>query len=266
MTLFAAHRGGAALWPENSLLAFKNALALGSPLVELDVHATADGDAAVIHDPTLDRTSNGSGPVRAKTADELRRVRLKAPAGGGLTDEGVPMLRDVLTIAAPTPVAVLVEIKTPGQAVTFERRDAGVSSVPGARYPGLERRVLDDLRETRMTERAMVMAFNPAVIAEVRTLAPSMRTVLLMDRQARDAGLAGDAVVAQATRAGVSFIGIHHSLCDAAVVTAARRAGLGIGVFTVNDENAMRRLVELGVDVIISDRPDLVARVERGAR
>src|SRR5262249_45181554 len=150
--------------------------------------------------------------------------------------------------------AVLVEIKAPGPAVTFEGGDAGGRAGPGAPYPRPEGRGLDDLRETRPTERARGMAFNPAAIAGGRPVAPSARTVLLMDRQARDAGLAGDAVVDQAIRAGVNFIGIHQSLCDATVVTAAHRAGLGIGVFTVNDESTMRRLVELGVDVIISDR------------
>ena len=264
MTLFAAHRGGAALWPENSLLAFRNALALGSSLLELDVHATADGNAAVIHDATLDRTTNASGPVAGRTAAELQQARLKAP-GGGLTDEGVPMLRDVLALAAPTSAAMLVEIKTPGPAVTFERRGDAVSVVPGARYPGLERRVLEDLTVTGMTERAMVMAFNPDVIAEVRALGRSTRTVLLVDRQAKDAGLGSEAVVGLATGAGVNFLGIHQSLCDATLVMAAHVAGLGVGVFTVNEESAMRRLVELGVDVVISDRPDLVQRMERGA-
>src|ERR671934_1614947 len=103
-TRFAAHRGGAALWPENSLLAFRNALAMGAPLLELDVHLTSDGNAAVIHDSTLDRTTNGSGPVAARTAEELRRVRIKA-RDGALVDEGVPMLADVLALAAPTPAA-----------------------------------------------------------------------------------------------------------------------------------------------------------------
>jgi glycerophosphoryl diester phosphodiesterase len=256
-TRFAAHRGGAALWPENSALAFRNALAMGAPLLELDVHATVDGDAAVIHDPTLDRTTNASGPVAQRTADELRRVRLKS-RDGALVDEGVPMLRDVLALAAPTPGAVLVEIKTPGPAVGFE----GSCLVPGPRYPVLERRVLDELAQAEMADRAMVMAFNPAVLAQIRKMAPAQRTVLLVDRQAREAGVPGDAVVRWATEAGASFLGVHHALCDASLVTAAHRAGLGIGVFTVNDEATMRRLVGLGVDVIISDEPALVAKME----
>ena len=71
--------------------------------------------------------------------------------------------------------------------------------------------------------------------------------------------------VAWASGAGASFLGLHHTLCDASVVAAARAAGVALGVFTVNDEAAMRRLAEMGVDVIISDRADLVARLEAGA-
>jgi glycerophosphoryl diester phosphodiesterase len=257
-TRFAAHRGGAALWPENSLLAFRNALAMGAPLLELDVHLTSDGNAAVIHDSTLDRTTNGSGPVAARTAEELRRVRIKA-RDGALVDEGVPMLADVLALAAPTPAAVLVEVKTPGPAVTI----GPDGLAPGPRYPGLERRVIDELTRARMAERAMVMAFNPGVLAEVRAIAPAQRTVLLVDRHAGQAQIPPDAIVLWGTEIGASFLGVHHSLCNAALVSGARRAGLGIGVFTVNDESTMRKLLDLGVDVIISDRPDLVAKAQQ---
>src|SRR5438876_11696831 len=79
MTRLAAHRGGARLWPENSLRAFRESLALGADLVELDVHLTADGALAVIHDATLRRTTDRLGRVGAGTAAELRRARLRGP-------------------------------------------------------------------------------------------------------------------------------------------------------------------------------------------
>src|SRR5207247_750993 len=90
-TRLAAHRGGAALWPENSLRAFRESLALGADLVELDVHLTTDGALAVIHDATLRRTTDRRGRVRTRTAAELRRARLRGP-DGRLTAEHVPML------------------------------------------------------------------------------------------------------------------------------------------------------------------------------
>src|SRR5919108_1490403 len=79
VTRLAAHRGGARLWPENSLRAVRESLALGADLVELDVHLTADGAPAVIHDATLRRTTDRRGRVRTQTVAELRRARLRGP-------------------------------------------------------------------------------------------------------------------------------------------------------------------------------------------
>jgi glycerophosphoryl diester phosphodiesterase len=261
-TRYVAHRGGAAQWPENSLSAFRNAIALGARILELDVHLTADGRVAVIHDPTLDRTSNGHGAVAQCTAADLARARLRAP-DGALTDDPVPTLDDVLTLAAPAGVALLVEIKTPGPAVRYERQGDRVIAVPGPRYEGLERKVLDLLTATAVDARSFVMAFNPAVLAEVRALAPNQATTLLVDRRhVEQSGAAPVETVAWAAEAHASFLGVHHSLCDADVVTAAHQVGIAVGVFTVNDEPTMRRLAALGVDVIISDRADLVARLQ----
>jgi glycerophosphoryl diester phosphodiesterase len=261
VTRYVVHRGGAALWPENTLLAFRNAIALGVQTLELDVHGTADGDVAVIHDPTVDRTTNGVGAVGRLTVGELRTLRVKTREGQ-LTEEWVPTLGEVLALAAPAGVALLVEIKTPGAAVVYERVGV-VKATPGARYEGLEARVLARLRDADVAERSIIMAFNPAVIAEVRALAPGQMTALLVDREHIEGVRASSTEpVEWAARAGASFLGIHYSVCDASTVAAARAAGLALGVYTVNDEADVRRLAALGVDVIITDRADLVATLQ----
>ncbi len=258
---FVLHRGGAALWPENSLLAFRSAIGLGATHLELDVHGTVDGGIAVIHDAVLDRITDARGPVGDRTVAELRRVRLRGP-DGRLTDEWVPALDEVLALAAPAGVALLVEIKTPGPAVSYERADTRFRPVPGPRYEGLERRVVQALAGAGMDGRALVMAFNPAILADVRTLAPAQPTALLVDRHhVVTAGAPASEAVVWAREAGANFLGLHHTLCDAEVVGAARAASITLGVFTVNDEAEMRRLAGLGVDVIISDRADLVKRL-----
>jgi glycerophosphoryl diester phosphodiesterase len=264
-TRYVAHRGGASQWPENSLTAFRNAIALGARILELDVHLTADARVAVIHDPTLDRTTSGTGSVAACTGADLARARLRGP-DGALTDDHVPTLDEVLALAGPSGVALLVEVKTPGPAVNYEARGDRVTAVPGPRYEGLERRVLDLLHAAGMAERTFVMAFNPAVLTEVRALAPTQPTTLLVDRHhVEQSGARPLDTVAWAREARASFLGLHYSLCDAAVVEAAHRATIAVGVFTVNDEATVRRLAGLGVDVIISDRADLVARLQAEA-
>jgi glycerophosphoryl diester phosphodiesterase len=255
----AAHRGGAALWPENSLLAFRESLALGADLVELDVHLTADGALAVIHDATLRRTTDRRGRVRSRTASELRRARLRGP-DRRLTGEHMPMLEEALTIVAAARAGVLVEVKVPG-------RGSGVRYFPrarirpGRRYHGLEERVIAALSDAKLLDRANVMSFNPAVIERARTLAPSLRTTLLVSRaHVRLARARPADTVAWALRYGATDVGLKHSLVDSTVMAAARAAGVRVGAWTVNDEPEMRRLIALGVDVLTSDRPDLALR------
>jgi glycerophosphoryl diester phosphodiesterase len=257
MPQFVAHRGGAARWPENSLTAFRGAIANGARILELDVHLTADGQVAVIHDPTLDRTSSGSGPLARCTAADLRRARLRG-TDGALTDDYVPTLDEVLAVVVPAGVGLLVEIKTPGRAVAFERRGDRVERIPGARYEGLEKKVLEALTGAGCADRCVVMAFNPAVVTEVKKLAPSQPTTLLVDRHAADAGVRPADAVEWARAAGANFLGLHYSLCDKPLVDAAHGAGIAVGVFTVNDIVTRDRLVAAGVDVIITDRPELI--------
>ena len=256
-TRVAAHRGGAALWPENSLYAFRRALALGVAFVELDVHLARDGGMVVIHDRTLDRTTEGTGPVGDRTTEALSRLRLRDPAGA-LTEERVPMLDDVLALLIPSSVSLLLEVKGPGQSVYYERVDARLHPIGGPRYEGLEERVLERIRVSGMSERATVMAFNPDVITRVRALAPATRTTLLVGRSHLDGpGASVEEALDVAQALGVTDVGLEHALVDASVVTATHRRGLVLGVWTVDDGAEIRRYADLGIDIVTTDRPDL---------
>jgi glycerophosphoryl diester phosphodiesterase len=265
MTRVAAHRGGALLWPENSLHAFRQALALGCDFLELDVHLTADGEVAVIHDATLDRTSEGAGAVVAARAAALRRLRLRG-LDGGLTDEHVPLLEEVLALVAPTPAALLVEVKGPGLEVRYGRAGGRATAAPGERYEGLEDKVIAALGRAGFLERATVMAFNPDVLTRVRARLPRQRTTLLVDADhVAQAGARPEETIDWALAVGATDIGLEHTLASETVVRTARAADVLLSVWTVNDEPAMRRLAALGVDVLTSDRPDLALRVLRRA-
>jgi glycerophosphoryl diester phosphodiesterase len=251
VTRIAAHRGGAALWPENSLLAFQSAIALGCDLLELDVHLTRDRNVAVIHDATLERTTNGTGPVASLTATELGRLRLRGP-DKQLTAEPVPMLDDViaLAVAAPTPVGLLVEVK---------------ESATGVSYDGIEELILTALTSARLQDRATIMAFERGVITRVRALAPRMPTSFLVDRDAvAKAGARPEQTVDWATALGASDLGLQYSLADQRVIARAREARIALGVWTVNDAASIRAMLDLGVDIVTSDRPDLARRLARG--
>ncbi len=263
-TLFAAHRGGSRVWAENSLTAFRNALALGAPLLELDVHLTRDGRLAVIHDAAVTRTTDGTGPVSDLTMTELSALHLKGP-DGRLTDDVVAELDDVLALVAPTRAGLLVEVKGPAVAVHYERRGDTVRAIEGPRYEGLEEGLLGTLHRRGMSERAAIIAFNPGVLRRVHELAPPQRTTLLVAQgHVAMAGAAPADVVGWAVAAGAVDVGLQHTLADEDVVRRAHGAGLSIGVWVVDDEAGMRRFAALGVDAITTDRPDVARRVLGG--
>jgi glycerophosphoryl diester phosphodiesterase len=241
-SLIAAHRGGALLWPENSLLAFRNAIGLGADCLELDVHLARDGHVVVIHDPTLDRTTTGTGPVSKRTLAELKALRLKDRAGE-VTEEAIPTLDQVAALVAASRRRMLLEIK-----VDTERR----------RYPGIEERVVAILDRHGMSAAAVVMAFERETWRRMRELRPDIVAgALYSPGTLRSLGSTLPREIEALREAGVGVVGLHQDLVDASAVAAARSAGLTLGVWTVNAPDALRRFLDLGVAVVITDRPDL---------
>jgi glycerophosphoryl diester phosphodiesterase len=245
-TRVAAHRGGAGLWPENSLLAFRQALALGVDALEFDLHMTADGEVVVLHDPTLERTTTGAGRVRDLKLADLAGARLKA-RDGTVTDELIPTFAQVLDLASKGSAELLPEIK-----VDANRQ----------RYDGIEEKVLALVRARGLSARTTIQAFQPETIRRLRELEPKARTMLLVARGdvERDRARPAEAV-RRARDLGATDLGMNHRLIDADVMAAARADGIRVSAWTVNDEADIRRMIDLGVDVVMSDRPDLAKRL-----
>jgi glycerophosphoryl diester phosphodiesterase len=240
----AAHRGGARLWPENSLTAFRGAVGLGVDLVEMDVHQTRDGEVVVIHDPTLDRTTTGHGVVHDFSWAELGAITIR-----GTADERLPRLAEVLALLRPTSVGLLLEIK---------------SAPGGGRYPGIEERVLALVRDAEMTGRTRVMAFDWAILERLRMLSPSVRLTGLLAQQGSERLGGVSSVAARLRTLGANDLGIERTLLSAEAIRAAHQAGLTIGVWTVNDGEELRRALAGGVDYVTTDQPDVALRLRAG--
>lgn len=246
-TLFAAHRGGALLWPENSLLAFRNAAEqLGADFLEFDVHLSKGGEVVVIHDPTLDRTTSGRGPVRERTLQELRALQLRDRAGA-ITEERLPSLDEVVALAVRTGRRMLLEIKVDDRA---------------KRYPGIEEKVLEVLDRHRAAGATVLMSFERDTWKRIRAIRPDVRVCALYSKRTiGDLGSTFRAELRTAKAAGVAFMGLHQDLVDEQTVDLVREAGLSMSAWTLNDEAGIRRVVKLGVDIVITDRPDIAKRV-----
>ena len=244
-TLIGAHRGGAGLWPENSLTAFQNAVKLPIDLVEFDVHRSSDGVLVVIHDPTLDRTTNGSGPVFTRTAAELCALKVK----NGTVD-AIPLLDQLIAVVKPTPVNLRLELK--------RRAD-------GERYLGLERQVVERICDAGMLERTIFTSFDWGMLVTVRDLVTSMGLVALVrPPAAATAELLADAC-REAMAMGLPEIGPPMSQVTAEKLEVARAHDLRCGAYAVNSREQIRAAFDMNLTAFTTDRPDWAIE-ERDAR
>ncbi|SDL10554.1 glycerophosphodiester phosphodiesterase [Tessaracoccus oleiagri] len=233
MTKIWAHRGASAYAPENTLPAFELAIAQGADGVELDVQRTADGHLVVVHDETVDRTSDGTGRVVDLTVAELRRLDF----GDGAR---IPLLDEVLRLCAPTGMVVNVELKT-----SIEL------------YPGIEQEARDVVEAAGMGERVVFSSFNHYTLAGLRgQVAPERLGLLFAD------GIHEPWEYARRFGAGALHPGLH-LLQLPGYVERAHEAGLLVHVWTVNDPGHMALVAAAGVDAVITNHPDAAAAALR---
>jgi glycerophosphoryl diester phosphodiesterase len=235
--MIVGQRGAPAYAPENTLASFEKARALGVDMVEFDVHLTADGRCVVIHDETVDRTTDGSGQVGAKTFAELREL----DAGDG---QRIPALDEVLEWAHDVGMPLSVELKHPNVCTASP-------------YSGLEERVLDLLRHHDILEDCFVHSYHHAAARRMKELAPGVTTAISCDY----ADFVDVAAVARAALAD----GIHlewRSLSPEAVAQA-HAAGIHIlgGGIPEGRDDIIRALIRHGVDMIDDDAPDHLREV-----
>ncbi len=222
------HRGCAGLEPENTLLGFRRAIALGVDFIELDIRLTKDRQLVVIHDGTLDRTTNMKGLVSDYTYLELK----KADAG---KKENLPLLFDVFSLVENSAVKIQVELKEPGMAELL------TAAVAGA----------------HMTEKVHVISFWHRELVKVKKLNCLLQAgVLTVSNPAGVQNLFKDTLA--------DFISIVHDMADQVLVEEVHRINKKIYVWgKIDSRQKVDRLTALGVDGIASDYPDLVvARLE----
>jgi glycerophosphoryl diester phosphodiesterase len=219
MTWNIGHRGAAGLEPENTLRSFQRAAGEGADALELDLRITRDRQLVVLHDPTVDRTTDGRGPVHKKTLAELQDL------DGGM-GERVPTLTEVMEATA---LPIHAELK-----------------VVEAAEP-LVRLIL----ETEATERLTPISFHAEALRRVKRAGPNLPIF---------SGAPPDAAQ-RVLSVGASLVSLEAAHLSVEAVERCRRAGLKITTWTVNGLEQMRRAMELEVDGIVTDHPDLLAGI-----
>ncbi len=254
-TLVIAHRGGAGLWPENTLYAFGRASELGVDIIEFDVRATADGTLVVFHDATVERTTGGAGEVGDMKLEELKRLDAAyrwSPDGG----KSFPLRGSGINV--PTLEEVFAAL--PGMRFVIE---------PKRGTPSPAKALCRVVRERGMTEKVLVASFTQGVLEEFRQECPGVATS------------AGPGEVSKFLALSKTGLGASYSpsmqalqipeyagsvrLITGGFVEAAHERNLKVHAWTVNKAESMSGLIALGVDGIMTDYPDrLINLLGRG--
>ncbi len=251
--LFFAHRGGAKLAPENTIAAFENGVGLGADALELDIQTTREGELVVVHDTTVDRTTNGTGPVSSFTLEELRKL----DAGYHFTpDEGQTFPFRGKGHIIPTLAEVLEQFPT--LRVNIDLKESTAVR---------ERRLWELIRKMRIEERVLVASGDlHEPILRFRHFSGGRVATSASAKEARSFVLAHFARATRLLRPmydALQVPEIHRGVrvVSESMVEAAHRLGLEVHVWTVDERETMERLLGWGVDGIMSDRPDVLAEV-----
>ncbi len=244
--LVFAHRGGGGLYPENTLDAFEYSAKMGVDVLELDVHSTSDGALVVLHDMSLDRTTDGRGRVGDLTLEAVKKLdagHLFSPDGG----KTFPFRGRGITV--PT----LEEIFDALPQMTFNIE-------PKQAAPSIIKPLCSLIRTRRMTEKVIVGSFRQAVIDEFRATCPEVATSASPSEVTEFLTLSKTGL-SESYNPPMQALQIPENLGGLSVVTEkfvenAHRKNLKIHVWTINETANMQRLINIGVDGVMTDYPD----------
>ena len=229
-----AHRGASGSAPENTAAAFERAIQIGVDAIEVDVHGTSDGRVVVIHDPTLDRTTDRCGWVREQTLEQIRHADAGAWFGRQFRGEQVPLLEEAIETTRHRAL-LLVEIK--GEF--------------------LAEKVLQIVGETDAADQVVIQSFNPETIRRVKLLDAGIPTALLIGKlPAAPSRVRARRLVKQVLEVGANALAIWHTTLTPSFFEETRKRAVSVWAWTVDEELVMRDMVQMGVQGIITNHPE----------
>ena len=234
--LRVAHRGASAQYPENTLLAFRRAIEQRVDALELDVHLTADDELVIIHDSTLERTTNGYGNVHDKTLQEIRQL----DAGQG---EKIPLLEEAIQLARAAQIRLCVEIKGATETEELAIAESTVRALEVANF----------------LSQVIVTSFSPQALLRAKAIQPELSTML--DPSPQDGSLTPRQICAQALRAGANCLSYDFRFLTPAISSECQLTGLALWPWDPDEPEDMRQVIMLGVHGIMTNRPEVLNKV-----
>lgn len=239
MVQIFAHRGFSGYYPENTMLAFqKVAEETVADGIELDIQLTKDGEIVIMHDEMLDRTTNGSGWLKDHTLEELKMLSVGVNVKGFFPRQTIPTLREYFTWLKTTKLITNIELKTS----YFE-------------YEGIEEKLIAMVKEFGLEDQIWYSSFNHYTVARIKKLMPEAKCGLLTDTWLMNIG-------EYAASLGAASVNARTYFCAKEGVAADLHAhNIALQAWTPNDAEMMQELVDAGVDVLITNYPDIAAKV-----
>lgn len=242
-----AHRGFSGIAPENTLIAFQKAIDLGADMVELDVLLSKDGRVVVLHDETLDRTTDGEGPIQDHTWEELSKLDAgtwftEKFGGEDYAGEPLPLLGEALDLMKDK-ILVNVEIKTEAYSPELEG--------------SIAQKTLALIHDRDLEDQVIISSFDSRILAQVRQLDGDIHTATLY-HDGTHPELDPKAITEEV---GSNGFNMAFKYLKADVVEACHKAGLPLAIYTVNSETPMRYALGLGADALFTNYPDKMMKV-----
>ena len=231
-----AHRGASAQYPENTMLAFRRAIEQGVDMLELDVHLTSDDELIVMHDTTLDRTTNGHGNIHDHSLQEIRQLN----AGQG---EKVPLLSEAIQLARESQIRLFVEVKGATEARGIAIAEAAVQT----------------LEADNFLSRIVLTSFSSAALLRAKSIQPEISTML--DPSPQDGSLTPRQICAQVLGAGANCVSCDFRFLTPAIAQECQLTGLTLWAWDPDEPEDMTQMIKLGAQGIMTNRPDVLNKV-----
>jgi glycerophosphoryl diester phosphodiesterase len=244
--LVIAHRGDSLHAPEQTLAAYELAVERGADMIEADVRRTRDNRLVMLHDPTLDRTTSGSGRVAEIDAEALHGLDAGSWFGSQFAGQRVPTLDELFDLAERLDVALCLEVKSDG--------DHAAS--------GLALAVAEEIRRRGRLERDVLSSFDHEALAAARRAHPDLS--LAPDRLPERGPSTAAALIAQASAIGATIIQHHHADLDATIVAGCHAADLAVWPWPTTEPGDIARSREMGVDGLMGDDVAAIVRELNG--
>jgi glycerophosphoryl diester phosphodiesterase len=238
--LIIGHRGASAVAPENTMAAFREAIAVGADGIEFDVRLTRDGVPVVIHDSTLRRTGSLPHRIADLTWAEVSKVDVGSWFKGSFVNETVPSLAELFTLFQSNNSTLYLEMKSDSAADQRPLAEACVRAI----------------NDHSLKERVIVECFQLPALKIVKEIDPEIKTVALFEPSFTNPSVLSDQrIINQATGVGASALALHHRLARASLVQKAKAGGLHVAVWTVDDPAWIERARATGIDALITNDP-----------